>query len=167
MPELLDIYDKTGNKTGRIIERGDTLQEDEYVLGAQVWIINSKQELLLTKRSKARGHKWHGVGGVAMAGDDGFTTALREAKEEVGIDLIPTNGQFFKRHFYPSTTFCDIWIFRQEININDVVLQEEEACDAMLANKEQILQMIEDGIFVDIEYWYPYIEELFEFLKLP
>jgi len=52
MPELLDLYDKNGNRTGRLVERGKPIKEDEYVLGAHVWIINSKQEFLLTKRSK-------------------------------------------------------------------------------------------------------------------
>ena len=164
MPELLDIYDKNGNRTGFLVERGKPLNEGEYVLGAHVWIINSKDEFLLTKRSKVKGGKWHGVGGMAAAGDDGFTTALREADEEIGIVLNTDSGQLFKRHIYPSGAMIDVWIFRQDVDISKVVLQEEEASDAILATREHIQQMIEDDIFIDIARWYPYLEELLEFV---
>jgi len=160
MPELLDIYDKNGNRTDRQIERGKPLQEDEYVFGVHVWIINCKQEFLLTKRSEAKGHKWHGVGGMAAVGDDSFTTVLREVGEEVGITLDSVNGQIFKRHIFPSKSIIDVWVFRQNIDISKVVLQEEEACEVMLATKEEVMQIIEEEI---IDRWYPYLKELMDF----
>jgi len=163
MPELLDILDKNGNKTGRLHERGTPLQKGEFLLGTHVWTVNSKKEYLITRRSKAKGHRWHAIGGMAVSGDDSLTTALKEAEEEVGLKLDPENAQFFKREPWVidgKGCFHDVWIFRQDIDINDVVLQEEEACDVMWASESKIRQLIADGTWVPDD-WYVYIEELF------
>lgn len=41
--ELLDIYNKNKEKTGKIIERipGTKLEDNEYALYVQCWIINT------------------------------------------------------------------------------------------------------------------------------
>lgn len=49
--ELWDILDGEGNKTGKTIERGKRMGQDEYHLLVQVWIKNSNGEFLITKRS--------------------------------------------------------------------------------------------------------------------
>ena len=165
MTELQDILDQNGNTTGRTKKRNEPLKKGEYNLGAQVWIINSKQEFLLTRRSKAKGHKWHSVGGMAVAGDNSITTALKEAKEEVGLELDPDKAYFFMRCSWPLNEgihLCDVWIFRHDADISEVILQEDEACDAMWGDKEKIRQLKEDGVFVPAD-WYLYLEDLFNF----
>ena len=168
MTELWDILDENGNKTGRLHERGKPIQKGDYNLGVHVWIINKKGEFLISRRSIEKGHKWHTTGGMAVAGDDSLTTALKEAKEEIGITLDPEKSHFIKRFSWPVDEgghFLDAWLFRQEIDINDVVLQEEEVCDVMWASVKQIRQMIEQNLFVDALDWYPYLEELFSFCE--
>lgn len=36
---------------------------------------------------------WECVGGSVVKGEDSLQGAIREAKEEVGVDLMPENGQ--------------------------------------------------------------------------
>jgi 8-oxo-dGTP pyrophosphatase MutT (NUDIX family) len=107
---------------------------------------------------------WECQGGSAIAGDDSLTTALKEVKEEVGISLVPKNGRLFKRlrRDYPSGggDFLDIWIFKQDVNIADVVLAPDETCDVMLADVAKIEQMIDKGIFVGRDVL-PYLDGLF------
>lgn len=165
MAELWDILDKNGNKTGRLHERGKPMQKDDYHLIVNIWIINSKGEFLVSKRSEksGRGGKWHTTGGCAVAGDDSLTAALREVKEEIGITLDPKNGQFFKRVSAQHVNgkgayFADVWLFRQEVDISSVTLQVEEVCDVMWASEAEIKQMKK------IDKWafdYEYLGELF------
>ena len=56
MYEKLDVYDENRNKKGKIIERkeGEILSSDEYILAIQCWIINSNNEILLTKRKATK-----------------------------------------------------------------------------------------------------------------
>ena len=52
MVEKLDIYNKEKNKTGKIVERkeGVKLDNEEYILAVQCWIINKKGEIANTEK---------------------------------------------------------------------------------------------------------------------
>jgi 8-oxo-dGTP diphosphatase len=45
--EFWDIVDKNGNKTGRLYEKGNSMQKGEYHLAVSVWIINTRGEFLI------------------------------------------------------------------------------------------------------------------------
>jgi len=169
MAELWDIMDQNGNVTGRFVERGKPMQKGEYHLVVEIWILNSKREFLISKRS-ARG-AWHGLwqttGGCAVAGDDSLKTALKETREEIGVFLDPKNGTLFKRYGAlrsndPGGYIKDVWLFRQEVDIASVVFQPEETCDAMWASKAKIMQLIQEKKFIPPHEAFPYLDELFE-----
>ena len=63
--EIWDILDENGNKTGKTMKRGEPIPEGFYHLGADVWIINSENKILIQKRSakkkaisKCMGNDW-------------------------------------------------------------------------------------------------------------
>lgn len=173
MRELWDILDENGNKIGRLHERGTPMRKGEYHLVIQVWIKNSKNEFLISRRINNGGWwsgLWQTTGGAAVTGDNSLETALKETREEIGIILEPKNGQLFKRYSEPhknddGSVFIDVWMFQQDFDIETVVFQPEETCDAMWASKEKIKQMIDDGHFIPPKEAYPYIDELFEIYK--
>lgn len=151
--ELWDVYDDSRNLTGRTHRRGDWLADGEYHLVVQVWIQNSNGEFLLTKRTPNKGYPnmWENTGGSALVGDDSLTAALREANEETGLTLALENGKLIitLKH---DDAFVDIWLFRADFELSDVILQENETCDAMLADKAKILWMREQGLLVPMSY---------------
>lgn len=64
--ELLDIYDDNGNKTGRIIERGDKsvkLSKNEHIAISVIFIENDNGEFLIQKTSKEKGNIYSSTGG--------------------------------------------------------------------------------------------------------
>lgn len=157
--EIWDVYDENRNLTGRTHRRIDPLAKGDYHLVVHVWLQNSKGEFLITKRAPNKGfpNMWECTGGSAVVGDDSITAAIREVKEETGLDVIPEKGElvFSFKNVY---NFCDIWLFKQDFNIKNVVLQEGETIDAMYASKETICKMVEHGEFIK----YGYIEDFFE-----
>ncbi len=166
MPELFDIYDKDRRPTGRTIQRGQLLADGEYHLVVQVWIQGSDGRWLISRRSpnKPRPLLWEPTGGSVIAGEDSLTGALRETKEELGIVLNPANGVLFtsmrrERPEWKSPGFLDVWVFRQDVDIEAVVLQEGETCDAMWADAKTILQMVEKKSFIPMEP-YGYLRRL-------
>jgi 8-oxo-dGTP pyrophosphatase MutT (NUDIX family) len=169
LAELWDVYDSNRNKTWRLHERGKPMQKGDYHLVVHIWIINSKGEFLISKRTPGItgwAGMWQTTGGSAVTGDDSITTALKETSEEIGIILDPDNGQLFKQYMLPHSNdeggaFYDIWLFRQDVDISTVILNPDETCDAMWASKDKIKKMIHEGIFISQET-YPYIDELFE-----
>ena len=65
-------------------------------LVVHVWIRNSKGEYLVSQRSANRPVNpllWECVGGSVLKGEDSLTAALREVKEEIGLDLSQSSGR--------------------------------------------------------------------------
>ena len=158
--ELGDVYDEHRNLTGRLHRRGDPLPKGDYHLVVYVWILNSRGEFLLTKRSPNKGfpNLWESTGGSALAGDDSLTAAMREVREETGLTLDPKKGRVLFT-LQGDNYFSDVWLFRQDFDLADVVLQEGETVDKMYADRETILATARSGKFVPCSY----LQRLFEF----
>lgn len=156
--ELWDIYDSNRKLTGRTHRRIDPLPVGDYHLVVVIWIQNSKGQFLLTRRAPNKGfpNMWEAPGGSAVAGDDSLTSAIKETKEETGLDLKPENGRcLFTRKY--SDAFFDVWLFQQDFDINDVVFQENETVDAKYATMDEIKELVQNNEFVPIDN----IDELF------
>ena len=146
--ELWDIYDEDGEKTGRIQRRGDPFREGDRHLCVHVWVRNLSGDYLLTKRApgKAMPGLWECTGGSAISGESSLDAALREVREETGLRLDPEKGQLLfrmsKDHYH-----CDVWRFRQNFDLEDVVLQPGETADARLAPARTIRRLHALGQF--------------------
>ncbi len=170
--ELWDVLDENGNKTGERVERGKPMSQHEYHLVVQIWIINNNNEFLISKRTpnKPFGNMWETTGGSAVTGDDSLSAAIREVKEELGLTLNPSNGQIFgrfKRQHEDFPDFADVWVFKQNFDIEEVILQPEETCDARWVTKDRIIQMLSNNEFI---IWggekFELLDKLFEFCKV-
>lgn len=152
MAEYWDLYDKSKNKIGKTVRRGDKLANDEFHLVVNVWIINDEGKFLITQRSSAKAHPlmWECTGGSALKGEESLDAAIREVKEEIGIDVDKSKAHFIGttlRYYKDCPDIIDVWIFHSNINLNDVVLQKEEVNDIMWADKETILNLYYDNKF--------------------
>lgn len=119
-----------------------------------IWIKNSEGKWLISKRTPNKNYPllWECTGGSVVAGEESLSGALREVREELGIELDVRKGYLYKsikREIY--NDFCDVWSFECDRDINDVVLQEGETCDAMWASGDKILEMIQSGEFISID----------------
>ena len=85
-----------------------------------VWIRNSKGEYLIAQRSANRPTfplVWECVDGSVIKGEDSLQGALREVKEEVGVDLLPEKGHVIlsdikKIEFGKVVNkIVDVWLF--------------------------------------------------------
>ena len=123
--------------------------------------MNSRGEYLITRRAPEKKNYpllWEAPGGGVLAGESSLAAALREVREETGTALRPENGVFFKTWRRPGS-FADIWLFRQDVSLDDLLLRPGETVDARLANFREILAMEQAGAF----FRNAYMEELFRF----
>ena len=98
--EIWDLYNENRELLGKDHIRGEQLPIDGYHLVVHVWIRNSKGEYLISQRSANRPTHplmWECVDGSVVKGEDSLQGALREAKEEVGVDLLPEKVKLFYR----------------------------------------------------------------------
>ncbi len=164
--EIMDLYDREGRLTGLYAERGRRIDDGLYHLVVNVWKTDGKGRWLINRRALGRGSSsdgfWETTGGVAVAGDDSLGAALRETREELGIELDPAEGRLFKRLFRwreeRGGWIQDVWVFPWAGELADLRFQLNETTDAMWADQTTIRQMIEEGRFLDGEF-YPYFDE--------
>ena len=146
MGELWDIYDINKKKTGKTAERGVTkLQDGEYHLAVQAVIINSKGEILISKRAayKTYGLMWEMNGGSILLGETSIEGMIRELKEELGIIVNKQDAILFKeiRKEGDSHCFKDLWLFRKDIEIEDITFPDGEATEAKWVNINEFIEM--------------------------
>ena len=162
MNEQWDLFDKDRKKLKRKGVRGEKLRFGEYHLVVNAWIKNDKNEYLITRRSdkKKQPLMWECTGGSALMGETSEEAAIREVKEELGIDV--KNGVFIGStiRYYPNCPdILDVCLFESNSKIDDVKIQEEEVCDVMWASAKEIKQIYTDGGFEAN----PFIEDVFIF----
>ena len=171
--EVWDVYDENRVKTGRLHQRGKTLAKGDYHIIVHVWKRNAKGEWLIDKRTPRYGNdsidgKWETTGGCAVAGEDSLTAALREAKEELGIDLNPHKGELFSSTATKwddgHTAFVDVWVFEYDEPIEEIAFDGREVSEVLWASTNKIREMAASGEFLYSE-WYPYFEEMVSIWK--
>ena len=146
MNELWDIYDINKNKTGRIAERNAyNFQKGEYHIVVTGIIMNSKNEILISKRAKNKkfGGMWECNGGSILSGETSLEGILRELKEELGIKFTKKEAIFLKeiRRDKIPPDFKDLWLFRRDIKIEDITFPDGEAIETKWVNIEEFLNM--------------------------
>ena len=147
--ELWDLYNKDRKPLNRTHVRGEAFAEGEYYVSCEIWVRNSKGEFLITKRhpDKKAGNLWEFAGGGTFAGETTTQSAVRELKEETGIQSQESELQLFATYQHKNY-FLDLFLLNKDVEISDIVLQPGETIDAKWASEENILQMIDNEEFV-------------------
>ena len=151
LPELLDIYDAQGNRTGRLHWRGTELSSGEFCLAAAVVIYNQWRQVLCSLRSpekKVLPNTWECPGGSALAGETSRQGAVRELREETGIAASPEELQFILRvqgRFSDGGELLDLYALRWDFPSSEVVLQPGETVDARWFAFEEWEQKVRAG----------------------
>ena len=154
MAEFWDIYDAERRLTGKLHRRGDTLPEGEYHLVVHIWVRNSAGDFLITKRADDKEPfpgKWECTGGSALAGENSEAAALRETREETGIDHSGSSRRCILP-YRKSDWFGDVWLFQADFPLERVKLQKGETTAVRWASKSMILSMIEENSFCRYDY---------------
>jgi 8-oxo-dGTP pyrophosphatase MutT (NUDIX family) len=162
--EVWDLYSENREFLGRDHIRGEQLPVDGFHLVVHVWIRNSKGEYLISQRSANRPRyplMWECVGGSVLKGENSLQGAIREVKEEVGIDLEPDKGQVLLtkvRKVMEGKIFndiVDVWLFDYdgEVNLSDATT--DEVAQVVWMNREQIRDLHEQKLLVGtLEYFF-------------
>lgn len=146
MSEYWDIYDENRKKTGKIVERGVyEFEPGEYHIVVTGIILNSKNEILITKRAEHKkfGLMWECNGGSVLAGETSLQGVIRELKEEVGLEFKKREAIFLKEvkggKKYPD--FKDLWLFRRDVKKEEITFPDGEAIDYKWVTIDEFMKM--------------------------
>ncbi|MDF2887690.1 MAG: hydrolase [Lacrimispora sp.] len=166
--ELWDIYDENRVETGRTHVRGVSLEKGDYHLIADIWTVNHKNQILLTRRhpDKPYGLMWECTGGSVLAGETTKEGALRELLEEAGIHAEKEDLKLI-HSIRLRERFVDTYITRQNITMKDVKLQAEEVVDAKFVTFDELLDLWKQGVVVPKSRFLLYKDNISEFINPP
>ena len=156
MPEIWELLDEKGESTEKTMQKGEEVPEGFYHPGADVWILNSENKIFIQKRSPKKRlspNVWAMTGGSTIQGETSLQTIARETLEELGVKLNLDKVEFVKR-FKEGNVFIDTYFVRQNIDLNDVVMQEDEVCDVKWATFEKIEELVQKDQFIHGRWGY-------------
>lgn len=169
--EKWDLYTKYREKTGKEHIRGEAIPDGFYHLVVHVWIRNSKGEYLISQRSASRPTfplMWECVGGSVVKGESSVEGAIREAKEEVGLDLKEEDGRLlfskirgtdYKYECKVFNDIMDVWLFDYdgELRLEEATTDEVAACKWMTVS--EIRKLYEEKKLVQtLDYFFCAVE---------
>lgn len=146
--EIIDLYDCQKNKLNKTMIRSEGEPKDgEFKLSVHTWILNSEGELLIQKRNEnleRNPGKWAFTGGAVVSNESSLDGAIREVKEELGITVHNDEIEYllsFKRE----KGFVDVWLIKNDIQLEELVLQKEEVSDVKWVSVEELINLLEKG----------------------
>lgn len=153
--EYLDILNNEGQKTGESKPRKEVHSKGYWHKGVHIWIINSRKELLVQRRSANKdvypNKLYISVAGHPISGEEETESIKREFEEEIGIELdtkkleylftfsqevIENEGKFLDNQFY------DVYLIEMDLDISKLKLQEDEVSEVKNIYYKDFEQMI-------------------------
>ncbi len=162
--EIWDLYTKYRRKTGKEHIRGEQIPEGYYHLVVHVWIRNKNGEYLISQRAANRPTfplMWECVGGSVLKGEESVDGAIREAKEEIGIVLEPSQGKkLFSKirdviDGQPFQDIMDVWLFEYDGEAQLENATTDEAVDCKWMSVDDIKKLYDSGKLVyTLDYFF-------------
>ncbi len=148
MPEIWDLYDEKRNLLNIKHIRGTRIKKGSYHVAVGIWTVNDKNEVLLTLRAPEKydwPNMWENTAGSLITGESSRQGAVRELFEETGIK-VTENELFFVGTERGRSTFGDCYMVRKNVDINDIVFQKGETCDAKWVTLSELDSMLAKGL---------------------
>lgn len=137
--EYFDLVDSNNQLLGVSKPRPHVHRDGDWHRAIDIWILNSKRELLLQKRSLEK-ESYPGLwevscSGHISAGDESLPSALRELEEELGIKAAPENLQLVfqvkescstNNGTFINNEFKDVYLLKADLTPDQLHLQTEE-----------------------------------------
>ena len=155
--EIWDLYNEDRSLSGQYMVRGDQIPENKYHLVVHVWIRNKEGQYIISQRSVNRPNNplmWETAGGSVLQGESSIEGALREVKEEIGIDLNKDKGKIVfscirkKINGQKFNDILDVWLFEYDGPLTLEKATTDEVCNMMLATKKEIKELMDNKKFV-------------------
>jgi len=172
--ELIDICDEHNNLTGIKELKTKAHKTGLWHRSAHIWVYSSKKEILLQLRAKEKPlypDMWDiSVAGHVSSGEQPIQSAIREIKEEIGLDVEKSDLSFFKIIKHKSifrdiknNEFYYVYFLKFDGDINDLKLQIEEVQTIKfisIPELEKELANPSNNLVPHKNYWTQIIKEL-------
>ena len=178
--EYIDVLDENGKPTGITKTIRDIHLDGDLHRSAEVWIVNSKGELILQQRSPSKPrypNLWDiSAAGHLSTGQSSIEAAMRETEEELGLRLPADKFEYLFTNRKKirvdannmENEFEDVYLVQLDFDLSKLTIQKEEVeevrsvhyknLERAVANNDKTLVPhgeLYDRLFVELHRRYP------------
>lgn len=141
--ELLQVFDINKNSLNESIERSrkQELPAGKYFMIILLFIQNSEGKFLIQKTSTSRGSEYATTGGHVTYGDNSIETVIKEAKEELDVQ-IDENDIILADTITYKYCHCDVYYCKKDLELEDLKLQSDEVESIEWFSEKEIDELI-------------------------
>jgi len=182
--EKLEVFNEQGNPTGEIVDRATIHENGLWHRVSHVWIYTDEGEVLIQKRSEKK-DAHPGLWDISAAGhididESPETAAVREVKEELGIDIERDKLEFFdikninlidKKNSIIDNEITYIFLYKHSGTISEFSIDPEEVSEIKFVGINQLRKEFENSdkknqfVPFDESYYLPIIEHILRLTK--
>ena len=146
--ELLQVFDINKKVLNESIERSrkSELPSGKYFMIILLFIQNKEGKFLIQKTSKNRKSEYATTGGHVTYGDNSIETLIKEAKEELDIQIDKKDVIFIDTITY-KYCHCDIYYCNKDLKLENLKLQSEEVESIDWLSEKEIRELISQNKF--------------------
>lgn len=157
MEEIFDIYTRDGIHLGTK-EKSICHSENPgfYHKPVWIWIINSKNEILVQKRAQCKKNhpnKWDmPSAGHVVAGETSIEGAIRETFEELGVKTTESDYKYIGEYISDrSFEIAQIYLLKMDLEISKLKLQQDEVSEVKWLNYNEFKELFYSDEFVKFD----------------
>lgn len=152
--EIWDVLDAHGRKTGRTVQRGTKLGQNEYHLVVHTWLVDLYGNFLIQKRAKHlewMPGRWTVSCGCVFCGEEGVDAAMRQTREELGLNLASYKFMKIERS-RTDNNFTDIYFVAGAREEFIPLILGDNVADAFWTSWRGMIEMVQRDEFLKYEY---------------
>lgn len=179
MEEKFDVLDEWGYFTGETALRSECHKKGYWHRAISVFIVSTDNKRVLLNQRAANKKLWANMwdqtaGGHVLAGELGYQAAIRETKEEIGLDVDKKDILLFgtcisenKEKDIINRHFNEYYIVSKDIDIASLKLQTEEVQDIRWFSKDELIKRIDNDLedLAKKDGMWDYLKVYFDYTK--
>lgn len=146
--EKRDLYNRYKENTKFTILKEQETPDNYYTLVVLALIQNSKNEILVQKRSKQKGGKYGLTSGHPKSGENSLTGIITEIKEELGVEALPQELKLmYSTRDDSDRCFYDLYYLKKDYQKENMQLQKDEVDKVYWFPENKIKELCSNGEF--------------------